>query len=113
MIHTLTDDNYEELLEKERIAVVKVYAPWCGPCKFMKSHYEKWSAIYAGHKGNNVKFFELENDKNREFIAHYKVEKLPTIMFFVNGVHTHSIQGMTRASVFENILDQALATVIP
>lgn len=108
MIYTLTDKDYDNILQKERIAVVKVYAPWCGPCKFMKSHYEKWATQFGNYNGTPVKFYEIENDKNQEFVKKYKVESLPTLVFFIHGVEVFKIKGMTRATVFEETLKKAL-----
>ena len=108
MINVLTDSNYDSILQNDRIAVVKVFAPWCGPCKFMKSHYEKWSNKYSVFMDTPVSFYEIENDKNKGFIEKYKVESLPTLIFFVHGIEVFKIKGMTRASVFEDTLKKSL-----
>lgn len=109
MIKTLTDENYERILKEERIAVVKVYAPWCGPCKFMKSHYEKWSNQFVTYQNTPVTFFEIENDKNKKFVEEHKIESLPTLVFFIHGAEVGRIKGMTRVSVFEENLKKSLS----
>lgn len=108
MVYTLTDDNYIATLKAQRIAVVKVYANWCGPCKFMKSHYEKWSEQFKTYEGLNIPFYEIENDKNKAFITEFDVKKLPTLMFMVHGLPVFTIQGMTRVTIFEDTLKKSL-----
>lgn len=109
MIKTLTDQNYEEILKENilkypKIAVVKVAATWCGPCKLLKPHYERWVNQHANEL--DVSFYEIDNDTNPNFIAEYEVNALPSIIFFVYGVETYSIRSMTRQSVFEEVLQK-------
>lgn len=108
MIETLTDKDFEEELGKHRISLVKVYASWCGPCKLVKSHFKKWSETYDVYNEVPVKYYEIENDKNRKFVEGYNVIALPSILFFVHGVHVFTLRGMTRAKVIEEMLQRTL-----
>lgn len=108
MIKTLIDNDYKTELGKNRISVVKVHANWCGPCKLLKSHYNRWSDNYKVYNDTEIKYYELDNDKNKKFIEEYKVKHLPSMLFFVYGVHVFTIRGMTRAKIFEGILQKTL-----
>lgn len=109
MIKTMTDDNFREILSDKvldhpKIAIVKVAATWCGPCKLLKPHYERWA---DNHKNeDDVVFYEIDNDLNPEFVKEYEIGALPSILFFVYGVETYSIRSMTRGSVFEEVLQK-------
>lgn len=108
MIETLTDTNYEDLLQKNRVSVVKVHADWCGPCKLLKSHFLRWTDNFHVYNDTRIKYYEINNDKNQLFVKKYKVTHLPSILFFVHGVHVFTIRGMTRVKVFEETLKKTL-----
>lgn len=108
MIETLTDDNFEDLLQKNRVSVVKVQADWCGPCKLLKPHFLRWTKNYYVYNDTRIKYYEINNDQNRKFTEKYKTTHLPSILFFVHGVHVFTIRGMTRVKVFEEVLKQTL-----
>jgi len=104
MVKSLNDYTYEDELSKNRLSVVKVYATWCGPCKLLKPHFNKWSDNFGVYNDTDIKYYEINNDENKKFIKKYEISHLPSIMFFVYGVHVFTIKGMTRSSVFEKIL---------
>lgn len=108
MITALTDENFEEILSKERISVVKVYATWCGPCKFLNTHFKKWSENYKNFKDVDICFHEVDNDKCSRFIEKYKTDSLPSIIFMVHGCPVFVIKGITRQTVFEEMLSKTL-----
>lgn len=109
MIKTLTEQTYEDVLRNNimdhtKIAIVKVSAPWCGPCKLLKNHYEKWAEQHKDEE--DVTFYEVDNDSNPNFLRQYEVNAIPSILFFVYGVETYSIRSMTRQKVFEEVLQK-------
>lgn len=100
--------NWKEILEKERIAVVKCYGDWCGPCKFFSPHFQKYTETFNVYNDVEIKYYQSNNDKNRLFAKEYVVEKLPSIVFLVHGVMVYKIEGVSRQSVFEEVLQKAL-----
>lgn len=107
VIQKLTDANYEDILKKDvinkpKIAIVKVSANWCGPCKMLKNHYEKWAEEFSSP---DIAFFEIDNDANPKFVQEYKVASLPTIIFFVYSVDVYHLKGMRRKATFEEHLN--------
>ena len=107
MIQNLTAD-YQEVLGKNRISVVKTYATWCGPCKLFKGHFSRWSENYKVYNDTEIRYYEVNSDEVPQFIREYKAKYLPSTLFFVYGVHVFTIKGITRSKVFEEILTKAL-----
>ncbi len=112
MITTLTQENYIEELSKHRIAVVKMYAHWCGACRFMISAYKRYAETYKDYNGEAVPFFEIDYDTNPEFVKKFEIgdkgTALPSIMFFIYGILVYKIEGITQTKVFESTLDKTL-----
>ena len=40
-VSVLTDDNFEEFVNKHQFVLVKFYTPWCAACKKMAPGYSK------------------------------------------------------------------------
>ena len=108
MIKTLTDENFMDELAPHKVAVVKVYASWCGPCKFMKAAYQRYAKTFAEYEGVKIPFYEIDHDKNPEFIQRFGTVNLPTFAFFVHGIMIFKIEGITRTKVVEEVLKRAL-----
>jgi thioredoxin 1 len=108
MIEHLVDKTFDQRLAKERIAVVKVWASWCGPCKFLDPHYRKWAKQLNNVHGVDIPYFAVDNDKNRQFVEKYQVKSLPTILIMVHGMTIYKIEGVTRQNVVEDLIRKAL-----
>lgn len=108
MIEHLSDNTYQEVLTKERIAVVKVSASWCGPCKFLEPHFRKWTRELSSVNGIDIPYYNVDNDANRNFIENYKVRILPTVLIMVHGMTVYKIEGVTRMTVIEDFIKKAL-----
>jgi len=100
--------NWNEILTQERIAVVKCYGDWCGPCKFFSPHFQKYTENFNVYNDVPIKYYQSNNDKNRTFAKEYVVDRLPSMVFLVHGVMVYKIQGVSRQSVFEEILQKSL-----
>jgi thioredoxin 1 len=112
MIEHLDDKTFEQVLVKERIAVVKVWATWCGPCKFMESHFRRWSNQMVKISDIDIPYFSVDNDNNPKFLDKCKVEVLPTILIMVHGVVVYKMQGIMRQTVLEDFIRKALRVKI-
>lgn len=108
MIEHLSDATYKEVLTRERIAVVKVWAGWCGPCKFLDSHFRKWSRELSNINGVDIPYYSVDNDKNYGFVITNKVKILPSTLIMVHGATVYKIEGVTRQSVIEEFIKKAL-----
>lgn len=107
MVTELKSD-WEDVLSKERIAVVKIYGDWCGPCKFFAPHFNRYSENIPVYMDTEIKYYQSNNDKNKTFSKMYEVDRLPSVIFLVYGVMVYKIQGVTRQFIFEDILKKSL-----
>lgn len=73
--------NFESEIERSNVPVVlDVYASWCQPCKQLAPIIDELSATLP-----NVKFAKINMDSNRNVLAKYNIQGLPTIFFFRPG----------------------------
>ena len=79
---TLTTDNFEaEVINSDMPVVVDFFALWCGPCRVMNPIIENIAAEFAGI----VKVGKLNIDDFEDLATQYRVEALPTLLFFKDG----------------------------
>jgi len=102
------DEDWEKELQRERISVVKCYATWCGPCKFYTPHFQRFSENVDVYNDVPIRYYQCNNDKITDFKIRYKVDRLPSTLFFIHGVLVTRIHGITRQSILEKVIDQVL-----
>jgi len=85
----LTDDTFTRFVEDNSMVVIDVWAPWCGPCRFVSPIVEEMARDYAGR----IAFGKLNVDQNPKVAAQYGVMSIPTLLVFKNGQLVDQIVG--------------------
>jgi len=81
-IQPTTESSFaDDVLTSEQSVLIFVWAPWCHNCKTMTPYIEKM----AVERKNDLQFFKLNGDENRELLKRYKVFGLPTFLLFSHG----------------------------
>lgn len=74
--------------------VVDFFATWCGPCKMLAPKLEAMAASFP-----HVKFFKVDVDEAEDCAQHFKIEAMPTIVFFTNGVEVNRVTGANESAI--------------
>ena len=94
----ITKESFEAEIEKcDRLAVIDLYADWCGPCKLLAPIMEELEREYP-----DVKFCKINVDEEPELAGEYGVFSIPTLVVLKNGKVSRK---MTGARPKEKILD--------
>lgn len=71
----------------EDIAVVKIGAPWCGPCRVLEQNIEQ--------VGDIAKFAEVDVDEaDEELVEELHVRNVPVLLYYNNGEEVHRHIGL-------------------
>ena len=70
--------------------VIKFSASWCGPCKVMKPHFEKFKSEYEGE----VEVVDVDVDEDPETAQNFNVRNIPTTLFVKDGEVIHKAVGV-------------------
>ena len=101
MIHDLTKASLATLVEKaEKPTVIKVFAPWCGPCIQMKPAFHELSE----RLGEKYNFVQLNVDEERDLAIQYGITTIPTLLFIKNN----QIQGREVGLLGKEALEKKL-----
>jgi len=80
--------------------VVDVWAPWCGPCRFMGPEYEK----AARQLEPRARFVKLNSDDEPDFSARMRISGIPTMLLFRDGREADRVSGAMSAPQIERWL---------
>jgi len=85
----LTDATFTSFVKNNAMAVIDIWAPWCGPCRFVSPVVEKIAKDYSGR----IAFGKLNVDQNQKVAAQYGIMSIPTLLVFKNGKLVDRIVG--------------------
>lgn len=79
--NTITEAQYNKLINSDKTVIVDFYADWCKPCKMMKPHLEE----IEKEMSDKVQVVRINADNNEDLCRAMAVEALPTIFIYKNG----------------------------
>lgn len=102
---TFTNVNFaDEVLASEQPVVIDFWAPWCGPCRMLSPLVETLASQFAGQ----AKVGKLNIDDYPEIASQYKIQAIPTLVFFQQGQIVDRITGV----VPQTVMNDKLNTII-
>jgi thioredoxin 2 len=84
-----TDTTFEIEVRAAPTVVVDLWAPWCGPCRFVGPILEELSREWAGR----LKVVKVNVDENQRLALQYDARSIPTMLVMRDGVVVDRIVG--------------------
>jgi len=84
--------------------VVDVWAPWCGPCRFMGPEYEKAAQALEP----KARFLKLNSDNEQQLAGALNIRGIPTMILFKDGKEADRISGAMGASQINAWLNERI-----
>jgi len=89
-IVTLTQANFaQEVLQSKTPVLVDFWASWCGPCRMLSPILDELAQEFDG----KVKIGKVNTDEQPELASQYRVQAMPTMLFFKQGQVDSQIVG--------------------
>jgi thioredoxin 2 len=91
----VTADMLQRQVQKGTLpVVVDIWAPWCGPCRFMAPEYEKAAQALEP----KARFLKLNSDNEQALAGALNIRGIPTMILFKHGQEADRISGAMQAS---------------
>ena len=81
MALVVTDENYKDLLNGDKLVVLDFWAEWCGPCRMVGPIIDELANEYEGR----VAIGKVDVDDNDNIVSEYGIRNIPTVLFFKGG----------------------------
>ncbi|MBR4985505.1 MAG: thioredoxin [Proteobacteria bacterium] len=91
----LNDENFDSEVKASALIVVDFWANWCGPCRALGPTIEALADEYAG----KVKIAKCNVDDSPAASAKWRIQSIPAIIAFRNGVEVGRVIGNAPAKV--------------
>lgn len=100
----VTSDNFEEVvLTASKPVMVDFWAPWCGPCRSLTPHLEK----FASESTEFLDVVKVNVDVAPELATTLGIRSIPTIVMFYEGQETNR-SNANNIQQLKNIADETV-----
>lgn len=100
----ITDQNFSEYLNSEKLLIVDFWATWCGPCRMVAPIIDDLATEYEG----KVNIGKCDVDENNQLPGQYGVRNIPTIIFVKNGEVVKKLVGAQSKNDLKKEIDALL-----
>lgn len=105
----LTNDTFDAYVNKESIAIIEFFAPWCGHCKALAPEYE----IVATKLKGTIGVAKVDCTVEKDLCARFGIQGFPSLKIFRGPDSASDYKGGRKADDIIDIMKrQALPAVV-
>lgn len=76
----ITDTNYDNVVDTDKLVVIDFWAEWCGPCQKLSPIINELATEYEG----KVVIGKCDVEENTVITSKFSVRNIPTLLFIKN-----------------------------
>jgi thioredoxin len=102
VIKTITTQaELNNFIKSQKPTIVKFFAEWCGPCRFLQPTY----VSLAESNQDAANFLEVNVDSGADLARAYNINSIPHIKFFKNGKEVDYMSGGNKTQLEKKVAD--------
>lgn len=98
-VKTVTDKNFDEVLQHEGTVLLDFWAGWCGPCRMMAPVVEE-----IANDRPDVLVGKVDVDAESELAQKFNIYSIPTFVVLKNGKVAVQTAGARPKAALEELL---------
>ncbi len=102
---TITDADFEQVINSDKPVLVDFWAEWCGPCKMIAPVVDEIAGEFEGR----AVVGKLDVDANPNVSIKYGIRSIPTLLVFKNGQVVDKQVGAVGKPVLKQKIEAQLA----
>jgi len=96
----ITEQNFDEIISKNAVAMIDFGATWCGPCKALAPVVEEIAGDYEGR----AVVGKADVEECPDIAARFRIRNVPTVLFFKNGeLKDKSVGGVQKKTLTDKL----------
>jgi thioredoxin 1 len=100
----VTDMDFNDTMKRYPHVLVDFWAQWCAPCKMIGPVLEQMAIEFQG----KAVIAKLDVDRNPRTASSFKVQSIPTLIFFKMGQPAERITGALPRNTLKNLIERNL-----
>ena len=74
-------EQFQDIINSEKVTLVDFFATWCGPCKRMHPILDNLKV----ELGDKIRILKVDVDKNEALAQQFAIQSVPTLLLFRKG----------------------------
>ena len=100
----LTQSNFKDTVENNKVVIVDFWAAWCGPCRMLGPIIDELEKDYE----DKVIVGKIDTVEEGDLAAQFGIRSIPTILIFKNGVQVEQLTGVRPKSFYGDKIEYYL-----
>ena len=96
----LDENNFETVIGAKSVAMIDLWAAWCGPCQMLGPVISQIAEEHA----NDLKVGKVNVDEEPELAAMFGISSIPNVILFKNGKAVKNSVGFKPKEALEEFI---------
>lgn len=97
-------DEFNALINSEKLVFIDFYAPWCAPCRKMMPMIDSLKTEYQG----KITIVKINVDASKKLMKELGIASVPYLVLYYKGMSNFSHNGLIKRDELERLLESSI-----